>query len=156
MEVQLHAFSISVLDGGEWSASCPGRFTPEKIIPRTHWIGGWISRTACLDAVVKRKFPSSCRELNPYRPARSLVTMLNDLSQLLNYCKETLKFTGRKAPTLTICLKCLKPFDQLDHRFRIFLRSCVGLIKVARQSWIVAPRRKGGGGVVLVDSTVNS
>jgi len=27
VEIQLHAFFISALDGGEWSASSPGRFT---------------------------------------------------------------------------------------------------------------------------------
>jgi hypothetical protein len=31
----------SALDGGEWSASCPGRFTPKEIAPDTYWIGGW-------------------------------------------------------------------------------------------------------------------
>jgi len=35
--VQIHAFLISALEGGEWSASCPGRFTLS-----THWIWGWI------------------------------------------------------------------------------------------------------------------
>jgi hypothetical protein len=30
----------SVLDGGEWSASCSIRFTPEGITTNTHWIGG--------------------------------------------------------------------------------------------------------------------
>jgi len=28
LEVQLNAFLTSALDGGEWSASFPGRFTP--------------------------------------------------------------------------------------------------------------------------------
>jgi hypothetical protein len=30
MEVYLHAFMISAVDEGEWSASRPGRFTPVK------------------------------------------------------------------------------------------------------------------------------
>jgi hypothetical protein len=30
VEVWLHPFSTSLLGGGEWSASCPGRFTPGK------------------------------------------------------------------------------------------------------------------------------
>jgi hypothetical protein len=30
----------SALDGGEWSASHPGRFTPRERDPGTHWIGG--------------------------------------------------------------------------------------------------------------------
>jgi hypothetical protein len=33
---------ISALDGGEWSASRPGRFTPRKRAPGIHWIGGWV------------------------------------------------------------------------------------------------------------------
>jgi hypothetical protein len=28
---------------GEWSASLPGRFIPEKRATSTHWIGGWVS-----------------------------------------------------------------------------------------------------------------
>jgi hypothetical protein len=33
-------FLASALDGGEWSASCLGRFTLGEKIPGTHWIGG--------------------------------------------------------------------------------------------------------------------
>jgi hypothetical protein len=36
MEVQLHAFLTSAPDGGEGSASCPGRFTPGIRDPGTH------------------------------------------------------------------------------------------------------------------------
>jgi hypothetical protein len=32
----------SALDGGEWSASRPGRFTLRERAPDTHWIGGWV------------------------------------------------------------------------------------------------------------------
>jgi hypothetical protein len=35
-------FLTSVLDGGEWSASCLGRFTPGEIAAHTHWIGVWV------------------------------------------------------------------------------------------------------------------
>jgi hypothetical protein len=62
-----HSFT-SVLDGGEWSASRPGRFTPRERAPGTHWIGGWVGPRDILDAVVKRKIPSSCREWNPGTP----------------------------------------------------------------------------------------
>jgi hypothetical protein len=31
----------SALDGGEWSASRLGRFTPRERVPGTHWKGGW-------------------------------------------------------------------------------------------------------------------
>jgi len=36
-------FLTSALDGGEWSASRPDRFTPRERVPVTHWIGGWVS-----------------------------------------------------------------------------------------------------------------
>jgi hypothetical protein len=55
----------SALDGGEWSASRPGRFTSSEIAPGTHWIGGWVGTIAGLDAVVKRKIPSPHRDSNP-------------------------------------------------------------------------------------------
>jgi hypothetical protein len=40
----------STLDGGEWSASRPGRFTPG-----THWIGCWVDLGVGLDVVEQRK-----------------------------------------------------------------------------------------------------
>jgi hypothetical protein len=48
----------SALDGEEWSASRPGRFTPREKAAGTRWIGGWSGPSAVLDAVVKRKIPS--------------------------------------------------------------------------------------------------
>jgi len=56
VEGQLHAFLISVPDGGERSALRPGRFTPGGA-PDTHRIGGRVGPRAVLDAVVKRKIP---------------------------------------------------------------------------------------------------
>jgi hypothetical protein len=41
----------SVLDGGEWSASRPGRFTSGEIAPSTHWAEEWVGPRAGLDAV---------------------------------------------------------------------------------------------------------
>jgi len=35
--VQLHTFLTLVLDGGEWSASCPGLYTSGERAPGTHW-----------------------------------------------------------------------------------------------------------------------
>jgi len=34
--------TVSVLHGGEWSASCFGRLTPGEKCPGTHWIAGWV------------------------------------------------------------------------------------------------------------------
>jgi hypothetical protein len=62
VELQLHAFLTSSLDGVEWSASRPGRFFPRERTPGTHWIGGYVGPRAGLDTVVTRKIPrcSSC------------------------------------------------------------------------------------------------
>jgi hypothetical protein len=37
---------------------------PRKRAPGTHWIGGWVGPRAGLEAVVKRKIPSTHRESN--------------------------------------------------------------------------------------------
>jgi hypothetical protein len=49
----MHSLTAT-LDGGEWSASRPGRFTPRERAPGTHWTGGWVGPRAGLEAVVKR------------------------------------------------------------------------------------------------------
>jgi hypothetical protein len=56
VDVYIHVFLTSALAGGEWSASRPGRFTPEERAPGTHWIGGWAYPRAGLDDVKKRTF----------------------------------------------------------------------------------------------------
>jgi hypothetical protein len=55
----------SALDGGEWSASRPGRFTPREGAPGTHWIGDCVGPRAVL---VRRKIPSPRRESKPRTP----------------------------------------------------------------------------------------
>jgi hypothetical protein len=37
----MHSLNLA-LDGGEWSATRPGRFIPKKRAPCTYWIGGWV------------------------------------------------------------------------------------------------------------------
>jgi hypothetical protein len=51
VDLWTHVFFASALGGGEWSASCPGYFTPG-----THWIGGWVGPRAGLYAAEKRTF----------------------------------------------------------------------------------------------------
>jgi hypothetical protein len=58
----------SVLDGGEWSASRPDRFTLREEALSAHWIVGWVGPRSGLDAVTKRKFLSPRRESNPRTP----------------------------------------------------------------------------------------
>jgi hypothetical protein len=53
----MHSLTLA-LDGGEWSASRSGRFTPRIRTSGTHWIGGWVGLIAGLDAVVKTKIHS--------------------------------------------------------------------------------------------------
>jgi hypothetical protein len=48
-------FLTSALDGGEWSASSLGRFTPKEIAVGIHWIRGRVGPRTGLDAVKKRK-----------------------------------------------------------------------------------------------------
>jgi hypothetical protein len=38
--------TTSALDGGEWSASRPNRFTPGLRAAGTHWTGGWVDPKA--------------------------------------------------------------------------------------------------------------
>jgi hypothetical protein len=78
-----HFLTLAV-DGGEWSASGPGRFTPRERAPCTHYIGGWMGPRTGLDMTAKKKNFSSltCRKLNPGRPARTLVTILTELPRL--------------------------------------------------------------------------
>jgi hypothetical protein len=68
VEVQFTHSLTSALDGGEWSASRLGRFIPRGRAPGNHWVGGWVSPKAGLDAVVKRKIPSPRQESNPRTP----------------------------------------------------------------------------------------
>jgi hypothetical protein len=58
----------SALDGGEWSASRPGRFTLKERVPGKRWIGGSVGPRVILGAVVKRKIPSPHRESNLKTP----------------------------------------------------------------------------------------
>jgi hypothetical protein len=69
----LEVFLTSALVGGEWSASCPSRFTPGERAPGTHWIGVWVDPRVGVDDLEMRKFLTlPGLELWPLsRPARS-------------------------------------------------------------------------------------
>jgi hypothetical protein len=54
VEVQIHAFFA--LDGGEWSASRPGRFIARVIAFHTHWIGGCVGPSAGLDTILGEEY----------------------------------------------------------------------------------------------------
>jgi hypothetical protein len=59
LEVQLHKFLTSALDGDEWTDSRPNRITLGKETPCTHWIATWFGLEAGMDAVAKRKILAS-------------------------------------------------------------------------------------------------
>jgi hypothetical protein len=66
VDVQIHIFLTLALVGGEWSASCPSRFTPRETFPGTQWIRGWVGLRAGLEDVEKRQFlPLPGIELRP-------------------------------------------------------------------------------------------
>jgi hypothetical protein len=44
------------IDGGNWPALSPGRFTPEEITPGTHCLAGWEGRRASVDILDKNKY----------------------------------------------------------------------------------------------------
>jgi hypothetical protein len=56
VDALINVFLPSALDGSDWSASRPGRFTPGERAPGTHCIGGWASPRSGLDDMEKRKF----------------------------------------------------------------------------------------------------
>jgi hypothetical protein len=76
------AFLTSELDGGEWSDSRAGRFTPEERATGTHSTVCWVGPRAGLDVAANRKIPAPCRESNPGRQACSLIIMLTALPRL--------------------------------------------------------------------------
>jgi hypothetical protein len=67
-----YSFSTSALDGGEWSASRPGRaFTPGERTLGAHCTGGWVGLRAGLDTEARGKILCPCRGSNPDHPVRS-------------------------------------------------------------------------------------
>jgi hypothetical protein len=60
--------STLALDGGEWSASSPDRFTTEETTSDAHWIGNWVGSRIGLNTVDMRQI-LQCRESKPDRPA---------------------------------------------------------------------------------------
>jgi hypothetical protein len=78
VKVQLHTFLTSALYGDEWSASRPGRFIPEERAAGTQpdrRLGVSQSRLGGRGEKENiHHYP--CRELNPDRPARRLVSTL--------------------------------------------------------------------------------
>jgi hypothetical protein len=78
-----YSFLNSALDGGEWSASRPGRALPQGKDPGTLWIGGWVG----LEPVWKQKteekfFPPPGIEL---RSSDTILTEPPRFTRLIKY-----------------------------------------------------------------------
>jgi hypothetical protein len=85
VEVHFHAFLNSALEGGEFWASCSGRFT-------LYWLERrFVGHKADLDTVAKQMNPCYA-ENQPDRPRRSLITTLTELYwlHLLIYASKNL------------------------------------------------------------------
>jgi hypothetical protein len=72
VEMQLHTFSISTLDGTEWLASSPGRFTPVERVAGTHRIRGFVGPSAGMSAVEMWKSLAIARNRTPIPQLSSL------------------------------------------------------------------------------------
>jgi hypothetical protein len=55
VEIYLHAFLVSTVVGGKWSASRHGRLIPSENAPGIHWTGGSVASRGRFDAVEIRK-----------------------------------------------------------------------------------------------------
>jgi hypothetical protein len=55
VELKIHTFYFSALDGKERSASRFGRLNLKETVPGTHWIGNWMGSRSDLYVVAKRK-----------------------------------------------------------------------------------------------------
>jgi hypothetical protein len=78
-----YSFLTSALDGGEWSASRPGRALPGERTPGTHFTGGWVGLSVGLYTEVRGKILCPCRGPNPDRPVvQSVYNILTELPRL--------------------------------------------------------------------------
>jgi hypothetical protein len=82
VNINLHTFFTSALDGDGWSSSLLFRFNPEEGVRGTHWIEeSWASSTAGID-IAKRRKSSALSEIELWFlscPANSLFTVLTEL-----------------------------------------------------------------------------
>jgi hypothetical protein len=66
-EYSSYSFFTSALDGGDWSAACPGRALLRGKDPRYPLYRGWVGLRAGLDTEARGKILCLCRGSNLYR-----------------------------------------------------------------------------------------
>jgi hypothetical protein len=98
-----------------------------------HWVGGWVGPRAGLDASVKRKCLTLCRESNPGRPAPSLVTILTELPRL-----PLLKINRIEIMKLVIMtlLQIYFPVDHCSVSLRPWYCIVIALGQLTKQRWV--------------------
>jgi len=116
--LQLHAFLILTLNGGQRSPPCPGHFTPGVWAPRTHWTEGWVGLRAGLDDVEERKksHHRQSLEMNPGCPDRSPFSMRYII----------ILITSALLPALSNLPSCLTPAN---------LSTSTSIFVAARTTW---------------------
>ena len=83
VEVKLHSFLTSVIDGGEWQSSRAGRFTSGKE-PRYPLKRGWVGIKPFWTVLEETKSLALAGFRTPDLSAPNLVTILTELTRLQN------------------------------------------------------------------------
>jgi hypothetical protein len=83
VDVKIHILLTSAPTGGQWSASCPGRFTTGEKVLGTHWKGGLVNPRGSLDDVEKIPNPTGTRTPTPQSSSPQPVTIPTTLSRFL-------------------------------------------------------------------------
>jgi hypothetical protein len=81
VEVSLHSFLTSALQGGEQSASSLDCFTPWERSHRHHWLEGWVGPSVSLSILEKSKIPYSCQELKLWYPGCVVCRLVSMLTE---------------------------------------------------------------------------
>jgi hypothetical protein len=119
----------SKLDGGEWLASRPDRFTPREGAPGTHWVGGWMGPRAGLDSVSKRRILSPYWESNSHHPIVQPVVscVCFEMASLFIWFTTSLKIGGLLALFTDFFISLLSlppPQKKKNSRVERYLQIC--------------------------------
>jgi hypothetical protein len=79
-----YSFLTSALEGGEWSASRPGRaLFPGEWAPGTHCTGGWVGPRAGLEGRVGEKSSASLEDRTPVAQSVARQCTVTNLSYVI-------------------------------------------------------------------------
>jgi hypothetical protein len=127
----------SALDGGEWSASRTGRFTPRERAPGTHWMGGWVCSEPFWKRWRREKFPALAgNRKNPDRPPVAQRYKINSIT----YSKVIMSRNNVRSDC--IC-RCMRTFSTLPSYVKLqlwFLNTLQFSKLIPRQGTQVYPR----------------